>query len=588
MNSAGVQCVPGYHGTNQDPSFLASRASEIGYPIIIKAVKGGGGKGMRIASSASEFEAQLISAKSEARSAFGPKNDAVLIERYITQPRHVEVQIFADMHGNVVALGERDCSVQRRHQKILEESPAPNLSPELRKNLWEKARAAARAVNYRGAGTVEFILDNETGGFFFMEMNTRLQVEHPVTEMVTGVDLVEWQIEVARGEKLPLSQEHIEQRILNGAAGHAIEARIYAEIPEKGFVPDSGTLIHNRLPSLDIPGVRVDAGFVEGDVVSAHYDPMIAKLITHGTTRSEALALMLRALEEYEIAGVGVNIEFLKSVVKHAAFARGEVETGFIEKHRQDLFSELNLPDDVTMQAALACYLNASKLNANAEFKDIWSNEECLGFISPSRYNNCSFSFLIGDLDGSSNQSNKVTTAEIRQTADGQYTIVLDGGRCVYEGVAPVMRRKTGAIATTLSLKTFTTRARLDTTVILPENAASDLLHTPISVFHQGRKYTLHAQLSAWLQKLMTQRSVNAPQSSVRAPMPCKILRVEVEPGQTVEEGKPLVVVESMKMETVIRAPGPGLKLVKRVVHKAGDMCKAGTALVEFEEDDTD
>ncbi|KZZ98148.1 Biotin carboxylase [Ascosphaera apis ARSEF 7405] len=392
--------------------------------------------------------------------------------------------------------------------------------------------------------------------------------------MVTGTDLVEWQIKVARGEELPLSQEQIEEKILSGAGGHTIEARIYAEIPEKG------------LPRLDIPGVRVDAGFVEGDLVSAHYDPMIAKLITHGATRTEALAKMVRALEQYEIAGLGVNIEFLKNVVGHAAFVEGDVETGFIEKHRQDLFGELELPDEVAMQAALACCLNASNSDANPEYRRIWSSGGNVGFTSPSTYSSYSFSFMVGDHEEDGGKTGKTVSVEVQKTDDGQYTVILDGGRRVFERVAPVMRRETRVAANTLFLETFTTRARLDSTVIILETGALDSIQTPITVFHQGRRYAIHTLPSPWLQKLLAQNSVNTPQSSVRAPMPCKILRVEVEPGQIVEEGKPLVVVESMKMETVIRAPGPGPKLVKRVVHKAGDMCKAGTALVEFDEDD--
>ncbi|KAI5290691.1 hypothetical protein KEM54_000733 [Ascosphaera aggregata] len=579
MTAAGIPCIPGYHGTKQDISFLASQASQVGYPILIKAVKGGGGKGMRVAFSEAEFESQLASAKSEARSAFGPENDAVLIEKYIKKPRHVEVQIFADLHGNIVALGERDCSVQRRHQKILEESPAPNLSPELRRDLWAKARAAAQAVNYCGAGTVEFILNNETGEFFFMEMNTRLQVEHPVTEMITGTDLVDWQIKVARGEPLPLSQEEIERRILSEAAGHAIEARIYAEIPAKGFIPDSGTLIHYRPPDTGIPGVRIDAGFADGDTVSAHYDPMIAKLITHGATRSEALKKMLRALESYEIAGIGVNIEFLKNVVRHPSFMKGDVETGFIERYQRKLLAENELPDEVAMQVAMAYCLNAHTGDTGADASEVWTSNEDMGFVPSSTYHSRSVSFFTGDLNEDGRQSGKMLNAEIRKQSNNEYTVVLDGGRRTFERVTPVMHGRTGSMSKTLSLRTFTERARLDTTVIIPESVSDQ---TPITAFHQGCRYTLHDMQPPWLQKLLSQRSAQVPHSSVRAPMPCKILRVEVEPGQIIEEGKPLVVVESMKMETVIRAPGPGSKIVKRVVHKVGDMlehCAAAPVL---------
>ncbi|KAI5295667.1 hypothetical protein KEM52_000631 [Ascosphaera acerosa] len=574
MTAAGIPCVPGYHGTNQDPAYLADQASQIGYPILIKAIKGGGGKGMRIARSAAEFENQLASAKSESRSAFGEGNDDVLIERNITRPRHVEVQVFADAHGNAVALGERDCSVQRRHQKILEESPAPGLPDALRKDLWAKARAAALAVGYRGAGTVEFILDNETGEFFFMEMNTRLQVEHPVTEMVTGTDLVEWQVMVARGEKLPASQEDIEAHIFSDRAGHAIEARIYAEIPEKGFIPDSGTLIHYRLPDVGVPGVRVDAGFVEGDTVSAHYDPMLAKLIAHGSDRPEALAKLSRALEAYEVAGVRVNIEFLKNVVNHPAFAEGQVETGFIEKYRDELFSPAgDLPDEVISQVALAMHLNAQAQSLRTDMQRLWASQTGFGMSAASRaYASHSIAFATQDLDPEAGDgADKLIVAHVTEQADGDFSVEVDGGRYHFIGSAPTVRRSTSSLATTVDLAVFTPRARLATTVVIPNNgSAADVDHATLTAFHRGRTYHLRTVQPAWANKLLAQRSAAAPRGSLRAPMPCKILRVEVAVGQRVAEGSSLVVVESMKMETVIRAPGPGDRVVKRVNHKAG------------------
>ncbi|KAL9041313.1 MAG: hypothetical protein Q9214_004155, partial [Letrouitia sp. 1 TL-2023] len=335
MTKAGVPCIPGYHGSNQDPAFLKAEAEKISFPVLLKAVKGGGGKGMRIATTPEVFDEQLASAKSEARSSFG--DDVMLVEKYITQPRHIEVQVFTDKHGNCVALGERDCSIQRRHQKILEESPAPHLDESVRQDLWEKARAAALAVGYEGAGTVEFIFDNQSGEFFFMEMNTRLQVEHPVTEMVTGEDLVRWQIIIAEGGKLPLAQTQIQKRI--ASRGHAIEARIYAENPDMNFIPDSGRLVHLNTPQ-PTNSVRVDAGFVAGDEVSSHYDPMIAKLIVQGETRESAIQKLHVALEDYEIAGPITNIEFLKRICQNPAFKAGEVETGFIGKWKDSLFKK--------------------------------------------------------------------------------------------------------------------------------------------------------------------------------------------------------------------------------------------------------
>lgn len=352
MTQAGVPCIPGYHGSNQDPAHLQSEALKIGYPVLLKAVKGGGGKGMRIVDNEAEFLDQLASAKSEARNSFG--DEVMLVEKYITTPRHIEVQVFADQHGNCVALGERDCSIQRRHQKILEESPAPHLNEDIRQDIWEKARQAALAVGYEGAGTVEFIFDNDTGDFFFMEMNTRLQVEHPVTEMVTGEDLVRWQLIVAEGGKLPLTQAQIEQRIAE--RGHAIEARIYAENPDMNFMPDSGSLLHLRTPTPS-QTVRIDSGFLAGDQVSSHYDPMIAKLIVQGPTREAAIQKLRAALEDYEVAGPTTNIEFIKRMCVSRDFVAGDVETGYIQKHHAELFTPQPPAPEVYAQAALGLAL---------------------------------------------------------------------------------------------------------------------------------------------------------------------------------------------------------------------------------------
>ncbi|KAI9069160.1 hypothetical protein FKP32DRAFT_1753998, partial [Trametes sanguinea] len=381
MSAAGVPVVPGYHGTNQDPKLLQDEASRIGYPVLIKAVHGGGGKGMRIVHSASEFPEALASAQREALKGFG--NADVLVEKYITRPRHVEVQVFADQRGGCVSLWERDCSVQRRNQKIIEEAPAPGLSPELRADLSAKAVAAAKAVNYVGAGTVEFIFDNDTQKFYFMEMNTRLQVEHPVTEMITGLDLVEWQLEVAAGNPLPLDQRSIP------LVGHAFEARIYAENPRNNFLPDSGQLLylstpeptHTFAPSVAehhlaaspsasggagdfhpvvntsaalTPVVRLEQGFEQGAQIGVFYDPMIAKLVVHGRDRTEALRVLRRALEEYRVVGVATNVEFLRTLAGNDAFVRAEVETGFIPKHFDELFPPLPEPShEVLAQAAL-------------------------------------------------------------------------------------------------------------------------------------------------------------------------------------------------------------------------------------------
>ncbi|MEA3095264.1 MAG: 3-methylcrotonyl-CoA carboxylase alpha subunit, partial [Caballeronia sp.] len=348
MQSASVPLVPGYHGDSQDPALLQKEADGIGYPVLLKASAGGGGKGMRVVEKSADFASALLSCKREAASSFG--NDRVLIEKYLQRPRHVEVQVFADQHGNAVYLFDRDCSVQRRHQKVLEEAPAPGLSDEVRKAMGEAAVAAARAVNYVGAGTVEFIMTGD-GQFYFMEMNTRLQVEHPVTEMVTGLDLVEWQLRVASGEPLPLLQDQLKVN------GHAIEARIYAENPSRGFLPSTGTLKHMRLPEaveFQLNGnVRIDSGVREGDTITPFYDPMIAKLIVHGRDRDDALLRMALALKQCEVVGPSTNIEFLHRIVVSVPFSEGDLDTGLIERHHDTLFAPSTVPK--TQALALAC-----------------------------------------------------------------------------------------------------------------------------------------------------------------------------------------------------------------------------------------
>ncbi len=358
MGAAGVPLVPGYHGDDQDPELLAREAANIGYPVLIKATAGGGGKGMKIADRAEEFATALASARREALASFG--DDRVLIEKYLTAPRHIEMQVFADTHGNAIHLFERDCSVQRRHQKVLEEAPAPGMKPEQRRAMGAAAVAAAKAIGYVGAGTVEFIAADSfarDGAFYFMEMNTRLQVEHPVTELITGTDLVEWQLRVAAGELLPRKQDEL------AIDGHAIEARIYAEDPERGFLPSIGTLAHLRSPVEDA-AVRVDTGVRAGDEISPFYDPMIAKLIVHGENRAAALRRLVDALTEFEIVGVATNVAFLRRVAAHQAFASGNVDTGLIARHHAALFpAAAPAPREAVLAAALAeaCAIDAAR-----------------------------------------------------------------------------------------------------------------------------------------------------------------------------------------------------------------------------------
>ncbi|TKX20873.1 putative carbamoyl-phosphate synthase L chain-2 [Elsinoe australis] len=556
MTAAGVPCIPGYHGSNQDPGFLAEEAEKIGYPVLLKAVKGGGGKGMRIAMTPDEFASQLESAKSEARSSFG--DDIMLVEKYITTPRHIEVQVFADKHGNAVALGERDCSIQRRHQKILEESPAPNLAEDIRQDLWAKARDAALAVNYEGAGTVEFIFDNDTGKFFFMEMNTRLQVEHPVTEMVTGQDLVNWQILIAQGARIPMTQEEIHEEIKQ--RGHAIEARIYAENPDMNFVPDSGKLIHLQAPT-PTETVRIDAGFAAGDEVSSHYDPMIAKLIVQGPDRETALQKLKAALEQYQIAGPMSNIEFLRRMCVSPGFVSGDVETGYIPKNSEELFQRHPIESELWMQAAIGLYL-AEQSNRNLSSPSASIPTPGFGSGLPFR------KFDLAELPSNGKTDPAKATIKVQQVAPGVLTVSLNGGEPV-----TITSKYT---ADERIVQSFFPHTRLETRFIKDPETNNLIL------FQQGRQYRLQLQVPKWAEKVLGMKDVK---NSVLAPMPCKVLRVEVTEGAEVKKNQPLVVIESMKMETVIRAPQDGV--IAKVVHKAGDLCKAGTALVEFEESES-
>lgn len=534
MLAAGVPCIPGYHGSNQSPEHLLAEAEKVGFPVLIKAVKGGGGKGMRIAESPATFLDMLESAKSEARSSFG--NDVVLVERYIKTPRHIEVQVFADAHRNCVALGERDCSVQRRHQKILEESPAPHLDPTIRREIWDKARAAALAVGYRGAGTVEFIFDNDSGQFFFMEMNTRLQVEHPVTEMVTETDLVHWQLLVAAGHPLPLTQEQIEKQM----NGHAFEARIYAENPDMNFIPDSGELIYLRTPAAS-DTVRIDAGFGQGDVVSSHYDPMIAKLIVKGPDRKSALMKLRAALEQYEVVGMSTNIEFLKKLATHPAFIDGEVETGFIEKHRPELFRQVETPSELFAQAALSVVLGQNlQQSANDVFTVAGGGVGYTGGMQERKV-------LLNEKQGDSERSVEVV---IVQRSQDTYDITVDT-HTTFTSVKASANRAHNQVTG------FYPHTRLETTVVRNEDS--------LVIFQRGKQYKLEIPKPTWYAKAL---GIKSMEGSVLAPMPCKVLRVAVKAGDRVSKDQPLVVIESMKMETVIRSPSDGV--IAKIVHRQG------------------
>jgi len=545
MGSAKVPLVPGYHGDDQDPKRLAREAATIGYPVLIKATAGGGGKGMRVVPHAADFAAALASAQREAKAAFG--DERVLIEKYLTAPRHIEIQVFADTHGNAVHLFERDCSVQRRHQKVLEEAPAPAMNPAHRRAMGEAAVACAKAIGYVGAGTVEFIAGDSfarDGAFYFMEMNTRLQVEHPVTEMVTGEDLVEWQLRVAAGEPLPKRQEEL------ALSGHAIEARIYAEDPDRGFLPSIGTLAHLRPPAQG-PSVRVDTGVRAGDEISPHYDPMIAKLIVHGEDRPAALRRLAEALAEYEIVGVATNVAFLARVVAHDAFASGNVDTGLIARNQAVLFAP---PAPASADALLAATLaetldldavRAAAARASGDPHSPWHA------VDPWWVNSSRHAIAIAYADGD---------------ARHDFAVRRDGdGWCVGRAAGEIAAR---AFARDGRLVIATTAAEFPATVVR--------LGEERHVFCHG----VHSKLLL-VDPLAHAGEEEAHGGHLTAPMSGTVVAVLVEAGDRVTKGEPLMILEAMKMEHTITAPGAGV--VAAVNFRAGDRVTEGADLVDID-----
>ena len=541
MGAAGVPLTPGYHGDDQDPAYLHQQADGIGYPVLIKAAAGGGGKGMRLVEKSADFIEMLASCKREAISSFG--DDHVLIEKYITRPRHIEIQVFGDTQGNCVYLFERDCSVQRRHQKVLEEAPAPGMTLERRAAMGKAAVDAAKAVGYVGAGTVEFIA-NQDGSFYFMEMNTRLQVEHPVTEMITGLDLVEWQLRVAAGEPLPLAQEQLQIR------GHALEARIYAEDPDKGFLPSIGKLVHLSPPGEGLH-VRVDTGVEEGDEISPHYDPMIAKLIVWDQNRDRALARMLQALAEYRVVGVSNNIEFLSRLTACPAFATADLDTGLIEREKAYLFPEgKEAPAEVWLIAALAELLRETnraedKAARGRDPKSPWHARDGWRVNATAHRG---LIFRLGEVQ---------KTVNVAYRADG-YTLTVDGRSVEARGEL----NPRGLMRVELD------GTRMDATVI----AAAEKRH----VFAQGRAWQL-----ANVDPLYHAGEGGGAEGGLLAPMPGKVIALIAAEGATVEKGAPLLILEAMKMEHTITAPGPGT--VKAFRFAVGDQVGDGAELVDFE-----
>ncbi len=533
MEKAGVPLVPGYHGNDQDAALLLKEAKKIGFPVLIKASAGGGGKGMRVVEAETDFAEALGGAQREAKSSFG--DEKVLIEKYLTEPRHVEIQVFADQQGNVVYLFERDCSVQRRHQKVIEEAPAPGMTEKTREKMGKAAVAAAKAIGYVGAGTVEFLL-NGPDDFYFMEMNTRLQVEHPVTEMITGLDLVEWQIRVAEGNPLPRAQKDL------SINGHAVEVRLYAEDPDRDFLPGAGQIRFLRFP-LESDCVRVDTGvreaaYGDGDVISIHYDPMIAKIIAWGETREIALKNLAEALDDTYIAGPKSNIVFLRALARHPAFHAGKVNTRFIADHHKSLLPEKTAP------APEALVLAVLGLTARREKKtdDPW--DDMSSFRIGAATMDC---FTFHD-----------ETGEYKLSAHGS-AVTLPDGRTVQAAVMP----------SGFDMGFFARFGGNDYDAVLCRDGAQVVL------MYQG-----HQRELTYADPLHAGDATEEGHGRLTAPMPGKVVAVRVNVGDSVKKGQPLVVVEAMKMEHAVTAPNDGV--IEAVNANVGDQVNEKLELVRF------
>jgi 3-methylcrotonyl-CoA carboxylase alpha subunit len=537
MGQAGVPLVPGYHGDDQDPAVLRKAADDMGYPVLLKATAGGGGKGMRQVWSGDDFDAGLAAARREASASFG--DDTMLVEKYLTRPRHVEVQVFCDNHGNGVYLAERDCSVQRRHQKVIEEAPAPGMTTELRRAMGETAVTAARAIDYRGAGTVEFLLD-EDGSYYFMEMNTRLQVEHPVTEMITGQDLVEWQLRVAAGETLPLRQEQV---TING---HAFEARVYAEDPDNDFLPATGTLGF-LMPPEESLHVRVDTGVRQGDEISVFYDPMIAKLIVWDESRERALDRLGTALAQYRIGGTVTNLDFLYNLATAPPFARAELDTGFIERHRDSIFHQgkQDLERELPLAAA-AILLHRQRTAASAPANDPWSPWQ---LADGWRMNEPHAHRLLIHCHGEDH------TVEIEHQGDS-YLVTAHGRQIVVRG-------ELEDDALHFEVQGHRQRA------VLALTDDGYTLYFPWGACHFHQVMPDTGELD----------SAGAG-GGLAAPMNGTVVAQLIEPGTQVDADTPLLVMEAMKMEHTIRAPCAGT--VNSYYFAAGDLVDGGMELVDF------
>ena len=544
MEEAGVPLVPGYHGEDQDPALLAREAGRIGFPVLLKAAAGGGGKGMRRVDGADEFPEALAAARRESDKAFGDSH--MLVEKCLIRPRHVEIQVFCDNHGNGVYLFERDCSLQRRHQKVVEEAPAPGMTAQLRAAMGEAALRAAQAIGYRGAGTVEFLLGAD-GEFYFMEMNTRLQVEHPVTEMITCQDLVEWQLRVAAGEPLPRRQDELEVH------GHAIEVRVYAEDPHNDFLPVTGRLAFLQ-PPLETANVRVDTGVVQGDEVSIHYDPMIAKLIVWDETRSRALSRLKRALTQYRIGGLTTNIAFLHNLLSCPAFAAEEVHTGFIEEHRAAIFREpgeagARLLPVATLYLLLRRERQVAELaGRSADGHSPWHLGNAWRMGEPRLHR------LELRLDG---VRHGVTVEEAGEGSARRFVAQLGGRGVMLSG-------------------------HLDGNELV---ASIDGHRRRVTVVEHDGVFTLFDATGASEFALETpdygEDVEDTGARAFAAPMNGSVVALLVDPGQRVAKGDALLIMEAMKMEHTIRAPAAGA--VREFYFKAGDLVDGGAELLAFE-----
>ncbi len=534
MEKAGVPLVPGYHGDAQDEATLAKAAEKAGFPVLVKASAGGGGRGMRVVRSAAELAPAIVSAKREAKAAFG--DDRMLIEKYVDNPRHIEVQIIGDSHGNLLSLFERECTLQRRHQKVIEEAPSPTLNAAQREKVCEAARKAAGAVNYVGAGTIEFVSDGKD--VFFIEMNTRLQVEHPVTELITGIDLVEWQLRVAFGEKLPLTQGEIK---LNG---HAIEARVYAENPNKNFMPSVGRIKTWQTPA-EADGLRIDAGYRSGDAVSPYYDAMLAKVIAWAPTREVAIDKLNRGLEQTDVRGIVTNIPFLSALVTHPSVRANAIDTGFIERELKNLTADTIAPGDLELCAAVAAILNEEQKRARTEAPSPWRT---FGWTPVGR---------------------RKRVFSLRQGQAGEHQVSLRYGKG-----APTL--STGGQELAFAIAP-TGDSGFDLTLDgVKSHVFAVLEGHELYLRTQNGRFDLH-----WVDPFGGETEEQIGEDKIVAPLPGTVVALLAEEGATLEKGAAILTLEVMKMEQTLRAPYAGV--LKKIKCKVGDIVGEGVELAEVE-----